>query len=70
MVKKLKKWMAEHRYTQAQLGRAIGYAQQSVGDVLTGRRFPSFQFRIQLERATGLPADGWKSNYKQRKEAP
>lgn len=66
MIRKLKKWMADHECTQSELGRAMGYAQQTVGDVLTGRRHPSFRFRFRLEVVTGIPVSDWKTARKTR----
>jgi len=66
MLKKLKKWMADNRYTQTELASATRYAQPTISGVLSGKCQPGGELRIQIERVTGLPASGWMTKRRAR----
>lgn len=50
----IKNWMEENRIRQEDIGKDLGYSQQSVSYILNGRREPNLEFIKYICDKTGL----------------
>lgn len=55
----LREWLEQRNISQREMARRMGRSYHTVNLVCTGHRGISAEFALDLERATGVPAERW-----------
>ena len=56
---RLAAWLGRTKLTQYDLADSLGVSQGQVSSIVTGRRKPSLDLAIKIERLAGIPASAW-----------